>query len=52
MDGDNPTVLTLLKALGMQRERVVVRRNLMVLIEEEKLCDGDVVEIIPIISGG
>lgn len=45
-------MLTLLKALDMQKERVVVRRNLKVLIEEEALFDGDRVEIIPIISGG
>ena len=45
-------VVDLLKQLGQNREMVVVRINGKIVAEEEHLKDGDVVEIIPIVTGG
>jgi len=45
-------VADLLKKLGQNRETVVVRVNGKIVAEEEHLKSGDVVEIIPIVTGG
>lgn len=45
-------VLDLLKRLGYNPQVVVVRRNGRVVVEEEGLASGDVVEIIPVVTGG
>ncbi len=42
----------LLSSLRINRERVVVRKNGRLLPESEALSNGDVVEVVSIISGG
>lgn len=46
------TILDLLKLLGQNQETVVVRVNGKIITEEERLADGDLVEILPIVTGG
>ncbi len=45
-------VADLLKALGINREEVIVKLGDAVVTEEEVLEDGSVVELIRVISGG
>ncbi len=45
-------IIDLLKKLGFSREEVLVLKNKEVVIEEEKIKDGDFIEIIRAISGG
>ncbi|MDI6642847.1 MAG: sulfur carrier protein ThiS [Candidatus Hodarchaeaceae archaeon] len=42
----------LLNQLGLNRETVVVRLNGKIVAEEERLADGDSVEILPVVTGG
>jgi len=46
------TIADLLQKLGHSRETVVVRRNGKIVVEEERLSDGDLIEILPIVTGG
>lgn len=45
-------IIDLLKLLGQNRETVVVRVNGKIITEEERLAGGDLVEILPIVTGG
>jgi len=45
-------ITDLLKLLGQNRETVVVRVNGKIITEEEGLAGGDLVEILPIVTGG
>jgi sulfur carrier protein len=42
----------LLRLVDRNRETVAVRLNGKIVAEEERLADGDLVEIIPIVTGG
>jgi len=46
------TIADLLKELGHNRETVVVKRNGKIVVEEERLADGDLVEILTVVTGG
>ena len=50
--GSHATIADLLKELGHNRETIVVRRNGKIVAEEERLADGDLIEILPIVTGG
>lgn len=45
-------VIDLLKMLGQNPQVVVVRRNGKIIAEGERLADGDLIEILPIVTGG
>lgn len=45
-------VMDLLEALDLIPQIVVTRRNGKIVVEEERLASGDLVEIIPIVTGG
>jgi thiamine biosynthesis protein ThiS len=45
-------VSDLLKQLGYSSQVVVTRRNGRVVVEEERLATGDLVEIVQIVTGG
>ncbi len=45
-------ILDLLEKLGRSPEVVIVRKNGKIVVEEEKLADGDEIEMIPVVSGG
>ncbi|MEM2890108.1 MAG: sulfur carrier protein ThiS [Candidatus Hadarchaeum sp.] len=46
------TIAELLKRIGQNRETVVVRLNGRIVAEEERLKRGDLVEILPVVTGG
>lgn len=46
------TIADLLKELGHSRETIVVRRNGKIVVEEERLAEGDLIEILTIVTGG
>jgi len=46
------TIADLLQKLGHSRETIVVRRNGKIVAEEERLSDGDLIEILTIVTGG
>lgn len=46
------TIADLLKRLDQNRETVVVRLNGKIVAEEERLAAGDLVEILPVVTGG
>ena len=46
------SVADLLRQLNLNREAVAVRVNGKIIAEEEHLSPGNVVEIIPIVTGG
>ncbi|MDP6613072.1 MAG: MoaD/ThiS family protein [Candidatus Hydrothermarchaeota archaeon] len=50
--GSSSTVMHLLQSLGINRETVLVRKNGEICVEEEKIKEGDDIEIIKTISGG
>ena len=50
--GGSSTVMHLLRDLGINRETVLVRKNGEICVEEEKIKEGDDIEIIKTISGG
>lgn len=45
-------ILELLERLDFNLETVVVKRNGKIVPEEEKLEDGDEIEVVPVVSGG
>jgi thiamine biosynthesis protein ThiS len=45
-------IADLLDQLGQNRETVVVRVNGKIVAEEERLADGDSVEILTVVTGG
>jgi thiamine biosynthesis protein ThiS len=45
-------VAGLLDALDLNPQTVVVRRNGKIVAEGERLASGDLVEIVPIVTGG
>ncbi len=49
---DGRSIGDLLKNLGINKETVLVAKNGEISLEEEILREGDVVEIISVISGG
>lgn len=46
------TIADLLRKLGYSRETVVVRHNEKIVAEEERISDGDLIEILTIVTGG
>jgi len=46
------TIADLLKKLDQNRETVVVSLNGKIVPEEERLAAGDLVEILPVVTGG
>lgn len=50
--GSKTKVADLLDQLGQNRETVVVRLNGKIVAEEERLADGDFIEILPVVTGG
>ena len=50
--GGSSTVMHLLRDLGINRETVLVRKNGEICVEEEKIKEGNEIEIIKAISGG
>ena len=46
------TIAELLRRVGQNRETVVVRLNGRIVAEEERLKEGDLVEVIPVVTGG
>ena len=49
---DGSRIIDLLGKLGLNREMHVVKLNGEIVVEEERLKDGDVVEVIRVVSGG
>ncbi len=53
MDVDEgKTVRNLLQMIEIPVETVVVKKNKAIIIEEEPLEDGDIIEVIRVIYGG
>lgn len=50
--GEGATVEDLLERLGYDRESVLVRRGKKLVVEEEKLSEGDELEILRVVTGG
>ena len=50
--GPRSTIADLLDRLGYSRETVVTRRNGKIVAEEERVSDGDLIEILLIVTGG
>jgi sulfur carrier protein len=48
----NQTVKDLLNSIDIASETVVVKKNTTIVIDEEKLEDGDLLEVIQVIYGG
>lgn len=51
VEGDK-TVKDLLQIMEIPVETVVVKKNQAIIIEEESVEDGDVIEVIKVIYGG
>lgn len=51
IQGDT-TIKEVLDAMGISSETVVVKMNNEIVMEEESLTDGDVIEVIRVIYGG
>jgi sulfur carrier protein len=49
---ENTTIKELLNAMDVSSETVVVKRNNEIVIDEESLENGDVIEVIRVIYGG
>ncbi|MEL7671780.1 MoaD/ThiS family protein [Methanobacterium sp.] len=49
---EKTTIKEVLDAMDISSETVVVKRNNEIVIEEESLVDGDVIEVIRVIYGG
>ena len=49
---DNKTVKDLLNSVEIASETVVVKKNDSIVIDEEILEDGDLIEVIQVIYGG
>ncbi len=46
------TVRQLMKGLGLSPENFVLSKNGEIVLEDEKLKDGDRIKLFPVISGG
>jgi sulfur carrier protein len=46
------TIAELLEQLGYNRETVVIKLNGKIVVEEERISEGDSIEILPIVTGG
>ncbi len=46
------TVRQLMKELGLSSENFVISKNGEIVLEDERLADGDKVKLFPVISGG
>jgi sulfur carrier protein len=46
------TAAEVLKALGINREEVIIKLRDEIITEEETLAEGSVIEVIRVISGG
>lgn len=49
---EDTTIKEVLDAMGISSETVVVKMNNEIVMEEESLADGDVIEVIRVIYGG
>jgi sulfur carrier protein len=49
---EGKSVKNLLKMMEIPVETVVVKKNQSIIIEEEILADGDIIEVIKVIYGG
>jgi len=49
---EETTIKEVLDAMNISSETVVVKRNNEIVIEEEFIVDGDVIEVIRVIYGG
>ncbi len=49
---ENTTIKEVLNAMDISSETVVVKRNSEIVMDEEYLVNGDVIEIIRVIYGG
>ncbi|MCK9152145.1 MoaD/ThiS family protein [Methanobacterium alcaliphilum] len=49
---DGITIKNILEDMDFPTETVVVKKNGQIVIEEEKIHEGDVIEIIKVIYGG
>ena len=49
---DNKTVKNLLDIIDIASETVVVKKNDCIVIDEEPVEDGDLIEVIQVIYGG
>ena len=49
---EGKTVKDLLQIMEIPTETVVVKKNQTIIIEEESVEDGDVIEVIKVIYGG
>lgn len=49
---EGKTVKDLLQILEIPTETVVVKKNQTIIIEEESVEDGDIIEVIKVIYGG
>jgi len=49
---EGATVQDLLERLGCDRESVLVRRGKRLVVEEERLSDGEELEILRVVTGG
>ena len=49
---ENTTIKEVLNAMDISSETVVVKKNNEIVMEEECLVNGDVIEIIRVIYGG
>lgn len=49
---EDTTIKEVLDAMGISSETVVVKMNNEIVMEEESLTDGDVIEVIRVIYGG
>ena len=49
---ENTTIKEVLNVMDISSETVVVKRNNEIVMEEESLVNGDIIEIIRVIYGG
>jgi len=49
---DNITIKDILEEMNLSSETVVVKKNGEVVVEDEKIQDGDEVQLIQVIYGG
>ena len=49
---ENTTIKEVLDAMDISSETVVVKRNNEIVMDEESLVDGDIIEVIRVIYGG
>jgi len=49
---DNTTIKEVLNSMNISSETVVIKRNDEIVIDEESLENGDVIEVIRVIYGG